>query len=242
MRLFTKMVERLNLDAQERRHMIRHRLDSIEYKTKLLQEGIAAYAFHSVDLATSFTMFDVGELELADLKIKRDPLFGHCHNTIVPCVSTEALVREAQDYLGEEIFSSDSLEGLNFPKKPIREDKEYWLAWKIVPPFSPLLTLEEQNDVHRRTVLAQEGHFDDMEFADDNPVGMPVGILISEASLESTQKHIEDCDVFPDTVVEYTRLLTLAQSWELSMKELEELRTPMERTSPFGDGSRNSSL
>jgi hypothetical protein len=158
--------------------------------------------------------------------IKRDPHFSYSSVTVTPVVSTEALVREAQDYLQEEIFPTSELHKLNFPRRPIDPRVSYWLAWKEVAPFSPLLSVEAQNDVHRRTVLAQRGHFAELEFSDDNPVGMPVGILVAEGKLDAIRQHVESCEVFPDTLVTYTELLPLPRVWQHTISELRELRRP----------------
>jgi muconolactone delta-isomerase len=233
MKFFVQMTERQTFDSQELAAMLRHRLDSITYQQKLLDKGDLAYAFRTKQGNQSVLMYEINSLEYLDLLIKRDPHFPYSEIEVVPVVSTETLVREAQEYLNEQIFSDNELPKLNFPRKPINSEATYWLAYKKVKPFSPLLSEEEQNDVHRRTILAQQGHFDDLEFADDNPVGKPVGILVAECSLEKVQAHVETCDVYPDTVVIYNELLPLKRAWNATVQEIVQLRRPVPTSSLF---------
>lgn len=233
MRFFVQMTERQTMDAQELAAMLRHRLDSIAYQQQLLQESVLAYAFRTVDGDRAILMYEVNTLENLDRFIKRDPHFPYSENEITPVINTAALVREAQEYLGEWIFREEELPNLNFPRKQINRTVTYWLAYKQVRPFSPLLPEAEQNDIHRRTVLTQRAHFAPEEFADDNPVGKPVGILVAEGELATVKAHVANCEVFPDTVVTYTELLPLERAWETTVSHLARLGRPVPALSPF---------
>jgi hypothetical protein len=226
MKFFTRIEERLPHDAQEHAALLKHRLSAIQYYLEALKSEIADYAFFLEGGHQAIVMYSVDSLERLDWIIKRDPHFAYAAMSTIPVVSTEALVREAQDYLGEAIISESDLLKLTFPKKPINENAEYWFAWKEVPPFSPLLPVADQDDVHRRTVLSQEAHLDSTEFADHNPVGKAVGILIAEGNLASVTSHVESCAVFPDTVVTYSRLLTLEKARAFTLSELSRLGRP----------------
>lgn len=227
-RFFVRMKERPCFDAQERAAIHRHRLAAVQYHASMLEEGHARYAFFAGEgLNEAILMYEIESHDRLDWLIKRDPLFPYTTVTVIPTITTEALVREAQDYLGEEIFSKAELPKLTFAHKKIDPNAEYWLAWKEVLPFSPLCPVAEQDDVHRRTVIAQKGHFEDLEFSDENPVGRPVGILVAQGSVEDMRRHVESCEVFPDTVVQYTRLYTHRQTVSKTIEELRRLRRPI---------------
>jgi hypothetical protein len=219
------MEERESRDAQELSAMLHHRLTAIEYNSQLLADGVLEYAFFlGESCSTAIMLFCVASHERLDWLIKRDPYFAYTSSEVIPVIDTEALVREAQDYLGDSTFDEEGLSSLSFPCRQIDPDAEYWFAWKQVPPFSPLCPIETQNDVHRRTIEAQKAHLEHLEFADHNPVGRPIGILISEASLEHTRAHVEQCDVFPDTLVTYSRLWTHKQAEIRTRSQLREMR------------------
>lgn len=239
-RFFVRMRERIPADAQELAALLNHRLRSLRYQAKLLAGGDVQYAFMlGESCSEAILLYEVETHEQLDWLIKRDPHFAYTRIEVIPTILTEALVREAQDFLGEGIFNEDALANLNFPRREIEPNGEYWLAWKEVAPFSPLCPEETQNDVHRRTILAQQGHFEELEFADDNPVGRPVGILIGHCSLEEVQSHVESCDVFPDTIVTYSRLWTHKQAAERTIANLRALRrdVPAEMDKLVGEWS-----
>lgn len=229
MRFFIRMTERECRDAQERSALLRHRLNAIRYQQALLDQKRAHYAFYPQGKPEAYLMYMVDSLVELDFLIKRDPYFPYTRVTVTPVINTEALVIEAQDYLGVDHFSKDEIASgiLDCGIQPIDPDAEYWMAWKEVPPFSPLLGEAEQNDVHYRTIVAQEGHFNDIEFADDNPVGMQVGLALAKGPLAAFQAVVEVCPVYPDTRVEYTRLLTLKMAWRDTVEELARLRRPV---------------
>jgi hypothetical protein len=237
MRFFTRITERECRDTQELAAMLRHRLNGIAYKAQLLREGDLAYAFFTQPANEAILMYEVDSVDRLDLLIKRDPQFAYAHVETMPTIQTEALLREAQDYLGENIIPEEELPEYNHARKQIEDDATYYLAWKEVPPFSPLLSIEEQNDVHRRTIQAQMIHFQEIEFADDNPAGRPVGILIAQAGLDEVRRHVETCEVYPDTIVRYTHLLTLPVAWRETVKSLTTLgrSVPPGIVSPWPD-------
>lgn len=227
-RYFVRMVERLPADTQERAAMALHRLKAIAYQAERLAVGEAVYAFWSGDdCSTAILSYATQSHEQLDWLIKRDPHFPYTRTEVIPTILTEALVREAQDFLGETIIPEADVGRLNFVTRAIEPQAEYWLAWKEVRPFSPLCPEGVQNDVHRRTVLAQDVHLDPIEFSDDNPVGRPIGILIAQAGLDRTRQHVEACDVFPDTDVTYTRLWTHEQAISITLAQLAAMRRPV---------------
>jgi hypothetical protein len=175
-------------------------------------------------------MYEVETLETLDLLLKRDPGWAYATTEVTPVVSTVALVTEAQDYLGESILTQDEVDGLAPERRRINPVGTYWLAYKEVRAFNPLLSIEEQDDVHRRTVTSQRAHLDAVEFADDNPVGKAVGILVAEGELADVRRHVETCEVFPDTVVSYKELLPLERAFEFTKGQLERLRRPTDVT------------
>ena len=239
MRFFVTLKERTCSDAQELAAMLTHRMCSIEYQDDLVKKGLLRYAFRAKNGLKAILMFEVVALEELDALVKRDPGWAYSRAEVVPVVTTEALVREAQGYLNEKILSEDEVKALEIPLQVIEPHAQYWLAWKEVKPFSPLLPDEDQNDVYRRTLLAQKSHGDPVEFSDENPVGLSVGILIAKGDLEAARRHVETCDVFPDTIVEYMEIVPLQRAWETAREELLRLRRPCTRKNPFSHASPN---
>lgn len=242
MRFFVRMKERSTVDPQEFAAMLSHRLHSISYQQRLVDGGALAYSFRSESGDTSVELFEVGTLEELDVLIKSDPHFSYSDNEVVPVVGTVDMVREASSFLGESILTESELDELRFPRKSINQDSMYWLAYKEVRAFSPLLSQEEQNDIARRTVVSQRAHHSPLEFADDNPVGKAVGILVAEGTLEEVRAHVSNCEVYPDTEVTFTRLLTLRQSWEQAIKELKRMNRSFPDQSPFQTSSTSLSV
>jgi muconolactone delta-isomerase len=229
MRFFVKLTERECRDTQERAAMLRHRLNAIRYQQRLMDDGKAHYVFYPRDKAEIYLLYMIETLEELDYLLKRDPYFGYTRADVIPVVNTEALVREAQDFLGVQHFSDADIESgvLDYGVKPVDPDGSYLLAIKEVQPFSPLLSEEAQNEIHYRTILAQEGHFSDIEFSDENPVGMQVGITLVQGTVAEMKALVESCPVFPDTVVEYTELMTLKQAWHDAVLRLAAYNRPL---------------
>lgn len=222
-RFFVAMRERSPADPQEGAAMLQLRLDAIRYRSDLLASGSLVYAFFAKN-GLAICMYKSDSHERLDYLLKRDPQFGYCDTQVIPVINTLALVDEAEDYLNERILTDSERANLVQHEKPIDDAMSYWLAWKEVKPFSPLLPLAVQDDIHRRTLTSQRAHTEEFEFSDDNPVGRPIGILVAEGPLDRLQAHVERCDVFPDTVVEYTQLLTCSQMREFVCLTLEGMR------------------
>jgi hypothetical protein len=237
MRLFVTIKERTTADPQERAAMLRHRLQSILYQQRLLLEGHVEYTFRSVLGDTTVLMIDTVSLEAADRLIKADPIWPYAVTTVTPVVSTQAMASEIQDYLGEEVLTPSELAQIEFPRRQIDDDGQYWLAWKEVAAFNPLLSKADQDDVHRRTLTAQRAHLSQLEFADDNPVGKPVGILIARGSEDDVRAHVADCDVFPDTGVDLLQLCSMRKAWDAAVAELRQMRRSVDEVWPFVGGA-----
>src|SRR5262245_50551490 len=119
MRAFVRIREREPRDTQERVALLRHRLEAIKYRQALLDEGGLAYAFVTAETDEGILMYEQSNMEALDWHLKRDPHFGYTVATVIPVVSTEALVREAQSYLGEKLFSESELRDLEYPRRKI---------------------------------------------------------------------------------------------------------------------------
>ena len=85
--------------------MLSHRLASIKYQYALYQSGLLAYVFRVASGDTAVLMYEVSSLQVLDLHLKRDPGWPYANTEVMPVVSTVDLVREAQDYLGEHLFT-----------------------------------------------------------------------------------------------------------------------------------------
>ncbi len=206
--------------------MLRHRLASIDYQLSLLASESLVYAFRSGSGDEAILMYEASSLTDVDRSIKRDPLFPYSLCDVVPVISTVDMADELMDHLDERVLSDAELDDLKFPPKPISDNAEYWLAWKHLAPFSPLLADEVQDDIHRRTLVSQRAHHSPIELADDNPVGMAVGILIAEGTLNAIREHVSRCDVYPDTVVDYLKLVPLRCARNDAISELSTLGRP----------------
>lgn len=219
------MTERTCVDAQEEAAVIPIRIRALEYRQGLLHQGNLAYAFYLRDRNAGIYLAEVSSNHELDALIKRDPLFPYCKISAMPVIDTEWLVREAQDYLGEEIIALDRLEHLVHPHQEIDEGAQYLLVTKEVVPFSPLLSTEVQEDIYRRTIISQDAHENrTLEFADHNPVGQQIGILIGCGTAEDILAHIQKCEVYPDTQVTFECLQTLKQAYARGNQRLFYLR------------------
>lgn len=250
LKFFVRFNERMCADPNEVAAMMRHRLKSIEYQQKLHDDGKLVYGFKEADdLSRGVLMYEVDGLYELDLLQKRDPLWPYCHVETQPVLGTEHMSREIEDFIGERILNDDEYAQLEWPARKIDPAAEYWLAWKIVPPFSPLMTEEAQHDVYRRTVISQRAHQSRQEFNDENPVGKSVGILVYEGTMEDMLKHVTHCDVYRDSEIEFTSLATFAAAraatatwlrnkgwpvdeWEAATLPLEAVRISSERAAP----------
>lgn len=225
MRFFVRVVERSTQDPQEEAAMLGHRLDSIHYLKDLLTGPSCEYIFKSEDGRTSLLLLQPASLEELDRLIKADPLFPYATVDVVPVVPTSAMVREIQAYLGEEILTEQELAALEPQRVAIDPEGMFVLLAKTQPAFSPLLSLEEQRDIYRRTVIAQRRHTSPIEVSDYNPVGKAEGLLIAKCtSVEAVWQHVRSAEIYPDTHVEMHPLRTLEQSWRDTIARLEHLR------------------
>src|SRR5476649_432820 len=220
-----RITERRCQDPQEESAMLRIRAAALEYRAMRLEAQELGYSFCLRDRASSVQLAWAGSNQALDLLIKRDPLFPYSEIDVTPVIDTEWLIQEAQDYLGEEIISGARASQLVHPQQEAREDRSYFLVWKEVRPFSPLLAEAIQDDIYRRTVRSQDAHENNrLKFADHNPVGQQVGILIGCGSEAEVMAHVRNCEVFPDTVVTCEALLTLSAAFTQCCNRLIELR------------------
>jgi hypothetical protein len=230
MRFFIEMEERKTHDPQELVAMLRHRVASCQYQLKLIEDEKIIYSFKSRDGLKSFLGIESSSFSEVDRIIKLDPLFAYSTITTTPVIPLRDLVEEIQDYIGEVIMDPEECDKLSSPptteKKP---NEKYFLARKIVKPFSPLLSEEEQKDVARRTVLAQAYHWSEMEVYDENPLGQPVGILIAKAqSAQEVVDHVSECEVYPDTEMEMIELCELQETIIEAEIQLNKLRPKLD--------------
>ena len=221
MRFFVEFRERNCQDPNELAAMMRFRLQSINYQLDLLAKNSLLYAFKTEeDLSRGVMMFEADSLEDLDSLIKRDPLWAYSHVTTTPVLGTIEMSQEIERYLGETILSSEDYANLHWEMRPVQRDREYWLAWKYVPPFSPLMSEHAQNDVYRRTVISQRAHQSPYELNDENPVGKSVGILVFEGSMDQLLEHVTHCDVYRDSQIDFTKLVPLVVAWDATVSQL----------------------
>jgi len=171
-----------------------------------------------------------------DALIKNDPLFPYCQVSVTPVIDTEWLIREAQAYLKEEIIPVERAAELVHPLTPASEDRNYFLVTKEVRPFSPLLPESIQDEIFRKTVRSQNAHENhDLEFADHNPVGQQIGILIGCGTEDEVMHHVRHCEIYPDTVVTCEPLLTLGHAYRQCAARLRYLRKPVVASDFFAE-------
>jgi hypothetical protein len=232
MRFFVQYRERECVDPNERAAMMRHRLKSIGYQAELLRNGAALYAFKEEDLSRTVLMFEIDALTTLDRLLKNDPLWPYSHVDTIPVLGTEEMTREIEQYLGEKILDDADYKALHWDMRPVHRDGEYWLAWKEVPPFNPLMSEEAQNDVYRRTAVSQRAHQSPAELNDENPIGKSVGILLYEGSMDSLLEHVTHCDVYRDSDIRFTRLEPLQRAWDTTVAQLRAKGWTVEEPAP----------
>jgi hypothetical protein len=230
MKFYIRSEERPFRDVQEEAAMLQHRLNSIAYWESKLDLDDIEYVFKSEDCATSFLLVQNLNAKSLDWLIKRDPLFPFSQSTSTPVISTRDLIEEIEDYIGEEFFSEDEL--ARFEPKPLKIEPEatYFMVYKHQPAFSPLLSEEVQTEIYRRTAHGQKGHESSIEISDVNPVGSTIGIHIAKTEqLDDARRPVINTMIFPDTNVEFSRVLTLFQSKRKTILRMQELgRVPLE--------------
>lgn len=220
--------ERRCADAQEEAAMLRIRAKALDYREYLLERGDLAYAFQLQDTASGLMLALATTNAELDAMLKADPLFPYSRLTVTPVIDTEWLIREAQDHLKEEIISNERAAELVHPLQRPRDDQSYLYVTKEVLPFSPLLPESAQDEIFRKTVRSQNAHENhELEFADHNPVGRQIGILIGCGSEEDVMAHVRHCEVYPDTVVTCEPLLTLRHAYRQCAARLQYLRRPL---------------
>lgn len=212
---YVRLSERECRDPQEMRAMATIRERSIEWLQTQEMNDKFEYVFRDVDnTQTHIFLNSESHNDLNEL-LDQDPLISYSTVEIEPLVTTLEMVKTLKSYLevNEDFFSAGDLEELQFHRQAIDSNSTYYMARKVVCPFSPLLKQEIQDKIHLNTLRSQKAHADSREIADYNPVGKPVGILVMQAtSLKEIEDHVKSCEVFVDTIVDYTQLLTLNQA------------------------------
>jgi hypothetical protein len=213
MLFYVRLIERECRDPQECRAMARIRQRSIAWLLHMERDSRFLYAFRDVDNLVTHLFLDAATSIELHLLIDPDPLMSHCTVEIEPLLTGTEMAGALEGYLGAKILRPDDWKGLEFVRRPIDPDDSYYLARKVVEPFSPLLDVEDQNRIHRNTLISQRAHIDTREVADFNPVGKPVGILIMTATSEDeVRAHVCECEVYVDSAVSIQRLFTLQQA------------------------------
>lgn len=222
MRFYAKFSERPSANKTEEHAMLRLRLKSLEYQQQLMDEKSLVYSFRAQnDINTGHSMYEVVSLEELDLLIKRDPLWPFTEYQISPVTATAAMVREAQAYLGEQILSRDEILGLESHSPSIDPDGNYTLKAKKADGISVLASDEVHRDLLRRTLESQRAHLNTLiEVTDENPVGIPNGILLAKGGKKEVDDHLESTAIYPDTTVDDIPLLTLRQTWVATLNQL----------------------
>ncbi len=222
MRFYAKFSERPSANKTEEHAMLRLRLKSLEYQQQLIDEKSLVYSFRARrDINTGHSMYEVVSLEELDLLIKRDPLWPFTEYQISPVTATAAMVREAQAYLGEEILSRDEILALESQSPSIDPEGNYTLKAKAAGGISVLASDEVHRDLLRRTLESQRAHLNtSIEVTDENPVGIPNGILIAKGEKQEVDDHLESTAIYPDTNVDDIPLLTLRQVWVETLNQL----------------------
>ena len=221
---YIHLTERQCGDPQEVRAMAAIRNQSIYWLQDQYQQGKFEYVFRDSSNTNTYIFLNAQSHTGLNELLDQDPLISYCHIEIEPLLTTFEMVDTLRRYLGasENYFTSQELEELKFHHKAIDPDSTYFMARKVVKPFSPLLDKETQDRIHLNTLRSQKAHTDEREIADYNPVGKPVGILIMQAKTqEEVEEHVRDCEVFIDTTVEYIQLLTLNQAIDANQTVIE---------------------
>jgi muconolactone delta-isomerase len=222
---YVHLTERPCGDPQEERAMAGIRAQSITWLQLQYQQGKFEYVFKDSRNTNTYIFLNAqSHSELNEL-LDQDPLISYCYVEIEPLLTTFEMVDTLTRYLGteEDYFTAQELEELKFHREAIDPDSTYFMARKVVKPFSPLLDKETQDRIHLNTLRSQKAHTDAREVADYNPVGKPVGILIMQAKTqEEVEEHVRACEVFVDTTVEYVRLLTLNKALDVNQTIVEK--------------------
>ncbi|MEO8649846.1 MAG: hypothetical protein ABI539_11835 [Acidobacteriota bacterium] len=235
---YAKYIERSANDPQENRAMAVIREASLNWLSEVKGDPRIQYVFRGQDnRSTHYFLQADSHGQLHDL-LDRDPLSMHCRIEFDPLLTTLEMADALEVYLDDRVLSTEDRRQLDFPKKEIYDDETYFLAMKVVVPFSPLLRQTVQDTIHFNTLISQTAHTDDREIADFNPVAKPIGILIMKAESEAeVLAHVQSCQVYVDTTVEIQRLLTIPQAINDNNALLERLMCGGFRGSSGKDGS-----
>lgn len=212
---YVRLSERVCRDPQEMRAMAVIRDLSIDWLQTQEKDNKFEYVFRNFDNTETYIFLNFESHNELNELLDQDPLISYSTLQIEPLVTTLEMVKTLKNYLevNEDFFSPEDIEELKFHRRTIEPESTYFMARKVVAPFSPLLGQEIQDKIHLNTLRSQKAHADSREIADYNPVGKPVGILVMQATtLKEVEEHVMGCEVFVDTTVEYTQLLTLNQA------------------------------
>jgi muconolactone delta-isomerase len=211
---YAKLTERTCVDAQEARQMALIRRKSLSWLKEQMEKENFDFAFRSEDNDVTHIFLDAPDhVSLHDL-LDPDPLISYCYVDIEPLLKPVESAKALEIYLSIRVLSNIDWNELAFENRSsVEPDGVYYLARKTIKPFSPLLSLADQDRIHKNTLISQTAHADMREIVDYNPVGKPVGILVMKAnSAEEVYDHVSNCEVYVDSNVEITRLLTLDQA------------------------------
>ena len=209
---YIKLTERACEDPQEARAFAAIREKSLLWLREMMQfPGTGfRYAFRNKLNNTAHYFVEVKNNHALHELIDPDPIISYCYIDIEPLLTAQEMVDSLQLYLKEQMITEEDHFELTFPVRQLSNDLTYFLARKVVMPFSPLLTVEEQNKIHYNTLLAQTAHLDEREIIDYNPACKPVGLLVMQAENEQeVLEHVKNCEVFVDTRVHIEELLTV---------------------------------
>ncbi len=197
--------------------MARLRVSGLDWLAAQEAAGVLQLAFRDASNSCSYLLVEAVDHVALHRALDPDPLISYSEVRIEPVLRTGDMVRELTTYLGSgaPTLKDEDWRALDSHGGRVDPAGSYFLAVKEVRPFSPLLPVAEQEQIHANTLVSQRAHSDGREILDVNPVGRAVGILIMAAADErEVQEHVHQCEVFVDTTVTYTRLLTITQARE----------------------------
>jgi hypothetical protein len=236
---YLESLERPWHDPQEEAAMIQHRVKSIRFWTKHYEEKKILYYFKSEDNTRSYILLNSKDHGDLDRLLKQDPLWPYVLYRVVPCISTKNLIEECQDYLMEKgrmekpLFEKEAIGQFDPVYVKVDMDKTYILGHKnqflqegdiYTCTFSPLLSEEEQDEIHQRTLISQQYHDSPYEVSDVNPVACAVGIVVYQhESIDFVREEIAKPPIAADTKITVTKLNTPRQALDSSIARLSAL-------------------
>lgn len=235
---YAKYFEKTSGDPQEARAMAVIRDASLNWLTQVQTDPRIQYVFRGQDNRSTHYFLNADSHESLHELLDQDPLSMHSQIEFDPLLTTLEMATALEAYLNSNVLSGEDRKELEFPKKEILPDGKYFLAIKVVAPFSALLSQAAQDTIHYNTLISQTAHKDDREIADFNPVAKPIGILIMRAKSEAeVLEHVENCQVFVDTTVHIQQLLTIRQALTQNGALLERFMVGGFSGNPGRDGS-----